>query len=121
MVPEKQVDQDIIFIQPGNRVGTANIHHQDVSLLEVDLLAVHYLVALSLEHVVDFDEFVRVLRVGGEARVLADVDGLMTEKVLVEDRNLGLIAGPGINYTDREVVSKYSPFFLHILNGGMLH
>lgn len=121
MIPEKQVDQDVVFVQPGNRVGTADIHHQDIPLLEVDLLTVYYLVAFSPEHVVDFDEFMRVLRVGGEARVLADVDGLMTEKGLVEDWDLGLITGPSINYTDREVISKYPPFFLHILNGGMLH
>ena len=58
----------------------ACVHQQDVAFLQQVRDAVDDLAAFALHDVVELEELVRVLRVGGVAVVFADIDILVFEK-----------------------------------------
>ncbi len=85
LVVEEDVQKQIVLAERLDGMLAAGVHQQNIAFLQQVRDAVDELAAFALHDVVELEELVRVLRVGGVAVVFADVDILVFEKQMLLD------------------------------------
>ena len=115
-VVEEDVQKQIVLAERFDGMRAAGVHQQDVAFLQQVRDAVDDLAAFALHDVVEFEELVRVLRVGGVAVVFADVDVLVFEKQMFLD-----FWRPGrLPLQFRQIGHKFMPLFLFLFDDRFL-
>ena len=116
LVVEKDVQKQIVLAERLDGMLAAGVHQQDIAFLQQVRDAVDDLAAFALDDVVELEELVRVLRVGGVAVVFADVDVLVFEKQMLLD----LWRPDRLPLQFRQIGHKFMPLFLFLFDDRFL-
>ena len=116
LVVEKDVQQQIVLAERLDGMLAAGVHQQDIAFLQQVRDTVDDLTAFALHDVVELQELMRVLRVGGVAVVFADVDIFVFEKQMLLDlrRSCRRI------FQFRQIRHKFMPLFLFLFDDRFL-
>ncbi len=116
LVVEEDVQKQIVLAERLDGMLAAGVHQQDIAFLQQVRDAVDDLAAFALDDVVELEELVRVLRIGGVAVVFADVDVLVFEKQMLLD-----LGSPGrLSLQFRQIGHKFMPLFLFLFDDRFL-
>ncbi len=116
LVVEKDVQKQVVLAERLDGMRAASVHQQNIAFLQQVRDAVDDLAAFALDDVVELQELMGVLRVGGVAVVFADVDVLVFEKQMLLD--LGRPSRLALQF--RQIGHKFMPLFLFLFDDRFL-